>query len=357
MSSGGPRTTPDREPPAFLKEVLLPANNRLAPNPHITQAWKKDVLGPEFLAVTLDLGTDDEGPVVATLVKYHPPRTRRTARAILYVHGWSDYFFQEETAQFWHAQGATFYAIDLRKYGRSLRDYQSPGYVDDLAIYSQDIEAGIDLILEELGPNTSIMLMGHSTGGLTTSLWAHYNPGRISGLILNSPWLELQGSSALRTISAPAISQLARFQPKTPLPNIDPGFYARSVDKVYGGEWTMDPKWRPNPAFPVRAGWLAAVITGHAKVARGLEIEVPILTLASAKTSIAPRWSEEMRTSDSVLDVDLITKRAVQLGSNVTVVRIKDGIHDLALSARPARAQYYKRIGQWLTAYGWAGPA
>lgn len=357
MKSGGPRKISDREPPAFLQDLTLPPNNPLASNPRVAQVWEEDILGANFLSATLDLGMDDEGSVVATVIKYEPPRSTRTARAILYIHGWSDYFFQEETAQFWHGQGVTFYAVDLRKYGRSLRDHQTPGYVDDLATYAGDIEASLDLIHEELGPNTSIMLMGHSTGGLTASLWAHYNPGRISGLVLNSPWLELLGSSVFRTVSQPAIAQLARFQPKTPLPNIDPGFYARTVDAAFGGEWSTNSKWRPNPAFPVRAGWLSAITAGHAKVARGLEINVPILMLASSKTTISTRWSEDMRASDSVLDVELLARRAVQLGTNVTVVRIKDGLHDLALSARPVRAQYYKRIRQWTTAYGWAGPA
>ena len=345
------------EIPDFLSRVQLPPANHLAPNPIVARAWKPDVLGPDFLCATLDLGTDDEGEVVATVVKYHPARTTRTARAILYVHGWSDYFFQTETAAFWHRQGATFYAIDLRKYGRSLRDYQTSGYVADLATYAVDIDAAISLIHEDLGPNASIMLMGHSTGGLTTSLWTHYNPGRVSGLILNSPWLELQGSSVVRTVSQPAIAQLARLQPKTALPNIDAGFYARTIDKEYGGEWETNKTWRPNPSFPVRAGWLSAITTGHARIARGLDINVPIIMLASAQTVISPRWSEEMRESDSVLDVDLLARRAVQLGTNVTVVRIQGGLHDLALSARPVRAQYYKRLAQWLVSYGWAGSA
>jgi len=46
----------------------------------------------------------------------------RPARVLLYVHGWSDYFFQTELARYWHAQGAAFYALDLRKFGRSLQE-------------------------------------------------------------------------------------------------------------------------------------------------------------------------------------------------------------------------------------------
>ena len=45
---------------------------------------------------------------------------------VLYVHGWSDYFFQKRLARFWTDQGARFYALDLRKYGRSLRPDRRP---------------------------------------------------------------------------------------------------------------------------------------------------------------------------------------------------------------------------------------
>ena len=317
--------------------------------------WDQDVLGPGYQARTLELRPDDEGPVVATVVRYVPdtPEPQRPSRAILYVHGWSDYFFQTGIAEYWSARGVAFYALDLRKYGRSLRPGQTPGYIDDLDTYDEDLEAALAVIRTDLGVRARLMLMGHSTGGLIAALWAHRHPGRISGLVLNSPWLELQGSSVLRHLSGPAVARLARFQPKAPLPNIDPGYYARTLDVATGGEWTYNTTWRPTPSFPVRAGWLRAITIGHARVARGLSIESPILMLCSSRTIISPRWSEDMRAADVVLDVELLTRRAVQLGSNVTVIRIKDGLHDLSLSPPPVRSRFYAQIDRWVSAYGW----
>ncbi|RYV51547.1 alpha/beta hydrolase [Pengzhenrongella frigida] len=321
----------------------------------MTDRWQQDILGPDFQALTLDLGTDDEGPVVATLVRFRPPTAEplRSARAVLYVHGWSDYFFQTELAAYWHAQGAAFYAVDLRKFGRSLRPHQTPGYVDTLTDYDDDLAAALAEIRGELGPLVRVILMGHSTGGLVSALWLQRNPGEVGSLVLNSPWLELQGSAVLRNISTPAITQLARFQPKTPMPNIDAGFYARTIDATDGGEWVYNTAWRPTPSFPVRAGWLRAIIAGHAEVARGLSIDVPILTLASARSLISPRWSEGMRAADIVIDVDVIVRRAVQLGRTVTVIRIEGGLHDLVLSPLPVRQRCYAEITRWTVAYGW----
>ncbi len=114
--------------------------------------WRPDVLGPGFQQATLALAPDAEGDVVATLVRFEPwPRLAdlRPGRPaeetdVLYVHGWSDYFFQTELARFWHEQGARFFALDLRKYGRSLRAGQTPGFVDSLDTYDEDIEAALE---------------------------------------------------------------------------------------------------------------------------------------------------------------------------------------------------------------------
>ena len=51
--------------------------------------------------------------------------------------------------------------------------------------------------------------MGHSTGGLIAALWAARNVGRLEGLILNSPWLDLQGSAIVRTLGTPVIDAWA----------------------------------------------------------------------------------------------------------------------------------------------------
>lgn len=317
--------------------------------------WEPDVLGPGYEACTLPLADDDEGEVVATLVRHRPPSDEpvRPARAVLYVHGWNDYFFQTGLAEYWAAQGAAFYALDLRKYGRSLRPHQTPNYVDDLATYDEDLAAALARIHRDLGRRARVLLMGHSTGGLVGVLWAQRHPGAVTGLVLNSPWLELTGSSVMRNLGTPLVQQLARTRPKAPVLTIDPGFYTRTISSELEGEWTYDARWRPTPFFPIRPGWLQAVLNGHAQVARGLDLTVPVLMAASARSVIGPRWREDMRETDTVLDVDLLARRAVLLGSVVTVVRIPGGLHDLTLSATPARERFYAELTRWLIAYGW----
>jgi len=113
------------------------------------------------------------------------------------------------------------------------------------------------------------------------------------------------------------------------------------------------PDLAADAVVPGARGWLRAIIAGHAEIARGLAIDVPIVVLASTRSVISPRWSEAMRSADVVLDVDVIVHRAVQLGRTVTVIRIENGLHDLCLSPSEVRLRFYAEITRWTIGYGW----
>ena len=93
------------------------------------------------------------------------------------------------------------------------------------------------------------------------------------------------------------------------------------------------------------------MLLGHQRVAAGLNIDVPILVLASTRTNFSRRWHEDLRIADTVLDVEQIAARAVRLGRHVTVVRIDEGLHDLVLSAPHVRKVALDEIGRFLEAY------
>ncbi|ANF32459.1 alpha/beta hydrolase [Leifsonia xyli] len=324
-----------------------------------THGWRPDILGEPFEQLTLPLGEDAEGEVVATLVRYSPPPRLQLHRGpaadtdVLYVHGWSDYFFQTELARFWHDQGARFHALDLRKYGRSLREGQTPGFVDDLAIYDDDIAAALDAMGhgEDARGHRRLILLGHSTGGLTLSLWADRHPGRAEALILNSPWLEFQARSAGRAALTPLVDLRARIDPKAPMPNVDLGFYTRTVSRTLDGEWDYDLAWRPVRGFRVHPAWLTAVLAGHARVAAGLHIDAPVLTLLSARSTLLPYWTPDMLKSDVVLVVRDIAERALGLAPTVTVSWVQDALHDVFLSAPPVRRAAYAAVERWMRGY------
>lgn len=326
--------------------------------------WRPDALGGRFRQRTLPLADTADGPCVATLVSAGRPSlwARFFGEAantdVLYVHGWSDYFFQSHLAEFWRGRGARFFAVDLRGYGRSLRPGQRPGFVASLDEYDEDLAAALAAMGHGPGGHRSgrrLVLLGHSTGGLVLSLWAARHPGRASALILNSPWLELQTREVGRLVLSPFISTVSRLHPNTSIRNTDPGFYVRTVSNRFEGEWELNQEWRPDRSFPIYAAWLQAIVRGHERVAAGLQLPIPVLVLLSARSTFSPVWTEEMRHTDVVLDVDGIAERALDLGEQVTVVRIAGALHDVFLSAGPARERAFRRMRRWLTGYGRPG--
>ncbi len=295
---------------------------------------------------------------------------RNPAFAFLAVHGWNDYFYQTELARYVDSIGGAFYAVDLRKYGRSLREGQTFGYIRDFDEYDDELHICRDLIYGELGPKIPLVLYGHSTGGLACALWADRHPGAADGLVLNSPWLEYHGSTGMRQAGAPVVEILARTSPTFVLPTAEDDFYQRALtawrpdpgaEAVPGHEGSDDPfwttGWNPKPEFrtgsgaPVRPGWLSAVLNGHARVAAGLDVECPILVLTSARSLTGNTWSEDFRAVDSVLDVKQIWKRVPELGSHTTLVKLDDAVHDVTFSRREVRERAFEEIGRFLRAY------
>ena len=320
--------------------------------------WSPDFLGG-FETTELALpgaepapGEPDDVELVATLIRKSGPRIG--SRAALYLHGWNDYFFQTHLADYLTDLGYDFYAVELRRYGRSIRPGQIRGFIANLDDYSLELDTAADLIAAD---HDRLLLMGHSTGGLIAALWAARNADRLEGMILNSPWLDMQGSAIVRTVGAPVIDALGSRAPTSIIRLPDLGFTARSLHISLGGEWDYDLTLKSRPGPPIRTGWLRAVLLGHQRVAAGLGIGVPILVLASARTEFARRWHEGLRVVDSVLDVEQTAARAVRLGPHVTVVRIPDGLHDLTLSAPHVRKQALDEIGRFVEAYVKRGDA
>nr|WP_274637234.1 alpha/beta hydrolase [Microbacterium bovistercoris] len=318
--------------------------------------WQPDILGAPFEQLTLALGDDAEGPVVATLVRSIPrllPRLRGRFGDVdvLSVHGWSDYFFDPALAQFWTTRGARFHALDLRKYGRSLRPGQTPGDIGRLDEYDADIEAALQAMGhgEGAGSQRRLVLLGHSTGGLVLTLWAARHQGRASALVLNSPWLELQLGALGRTALAPLVGARARLDPYGTQPQVDLGFYTRAQREVGAIDvpgYRSD--WRPARGFRTHPRWLAAILEGHARISAGVEVGCPALVLLSARSVPPLTWSDQMTTADSVLVVDDIAKAATRIGRLVTIARIDGALHDVFLSRMPARADAFATVALWL---------
>jgi len=274
---------------------------------------------------------------------------------VLYVHGWTDYFYNPELARFFTNAGAQFYAVDMRGIGRSLRPGHIPGFVTDLSSYFIDLDAATSFI-QQVHPGLPIVVVAHSQGALTVLLWARQRRTTAAGLVLNSPWLGMPLSAAWRLGVTPVVKAMGRRWPQAVLPVASPRLYERTISADFGGEWPINDQWRANTHRPARLGWAKAVLEAHAQIARGLNLTVPILTLTSHASLIRPWWDERMTQVDVITDVRTTWHHAAKLSTHHRVVRIRGGVHDVFLSPYRIRRQAHAEVAAWLAEEGFIPP-
>jgi alpha-beta hydrolase superfamily lysophospholipase len=318
-----------------------------------TSDWQLDLLGDGYRQHVLHLGSDPdgEGPVSAVLVRREPRPGENARGAVLYVHGFADYFFQVALADFLAARGLVFYALDLRKSGRARSAGQTAHYVSDLALYDEELGRALALVGGE-HPGRPVVVMAHSTGGLIAPLWLNRRRAAgeiapVAGLVLNSPWFDLQGRSVQRGGVTQALRVLAKVAPFREL-KLPPGVYGETLHISGTGEWDFDLGMKPLAGFPVTIGWLNAIRRGHARLHRGLDIGVPSLVLRSSRSHFSRDYSSLSDRADTVLDVSQIARWAGCLGGETTVAPIHEARHDVFLSLPGPREQAYTVLAAWL---------
>lgn len=305
----------------------------------------------ELTTQILHMPEDYEGHVIATLISAKCGGTAygSSDKAVLYIHGYIDYFFQEHMAAEFCDKGWNFHALDLRKYGRSILSLQHPYYCRSLDEYFADIDKAIEVILYER--NKQVVLIGHSTGGLIASLYAARGryKDNICQLILNSPFFEFNTSLFKINISIPMAAFISRIFPYAHKRNELSPLYAPSVHRSMKGEWNFDLRLKPAEGVPLYFSWLGAIRKGQKELKNGLHIDIPILIIHSDASYSGKRWSDKYLSTDTVLNVDDITRYGSYLGSDVTDIAIPGAMHDVVLSAENVRRHAFDVIFGWLS--------
>lgn len=285
--------------------------------------WQPDRLLPGFEALELPFADDYDGPVVATLVRL--PAGSAPRGPVLYVHGFSDYFFQRHMAERFALEGYAFYALDLRKHGRSIRPHQHPNFCKSLREYYADITAAIDEI------RAPVLLAGHSTGGLITALYAHEGERRahIDALWLNSAFFDWN-LPEWRKMQAHLAAAAGRYYPFLN----EPKFFRPDYTRALLTEWEFDTALKPEYGFPLYYGWLGAISDGFEKLHRGLDIRCPVLSMHSDEADVVLNWKH-------------IAKWSRVLGRNVTVMAFPGAWHDLICSPGRIREEVFTQLFAW----------
>lgn len=316
--------------------------------------WADDVLdGYQQNTLALGIDPDGEGQLFATLVRKTDPTP--ASLVVLAVHGYTDYFFNTELVDHFAARGWRFYGLDLHRCGRSWRPGQTPHFTTDLARYDRELEHAMAIIRAE-NPTAAVLVYGHSTGGLVVSLWLDRVRERggtaalgIVGLVLNSPFLDLNGPAILRArATSTAIGAVSRVRKTRVVRGSGTGGYGLTLHRQYHGEFDYNLAWKPLGGFPITVGWIHAIRRGQARLHRGLDVGVPNLVLRSDHSVAETAETDVLQRGDAVLDVAHIARWAGCLGNRTTSVPVADAKHDVFLSLAEPRAAAYSELDRWL---------
>ncbi|WP_336142670.1 alpha/beta hydrolase [Acinetobacter sp. 102] len=309
--------------------------------------YQPDILGEDYQQLTLNFADDYDGKVVATLVRNKA--TEATKKAVLYIHGFADYFFQKEMAEQFNQHGYDFYALDLRKYGRSKLPHQKLYYVLDLREYDAEISKALEVISQE--NHNQVVLAGHSTGGLIATLYAaHYPDHRlIKAVWNNSPFYDFYKSVIEKKVGIPLLSEVGKRLPNAKFPSGLNPWYTPSLHKDFYGEWDFNLDWKPKTMPFVHLSFVTAIHEAQKEIHQGVTLNVPTLIMHSHQSKFPKKWGIDAQQSDVILDVNDMTQNAKKMKGDVQTLSIQNGLHDLVLSAPPVRAQVYKDLFAWLT--------
>ncbi|HUO36719.1 MAG TPA: alpha/beta hydrolase, partial [Mycobacterium sp.] len=222
--------------------------------------------------------------------------------------------------------------------------------------YDAELDWALAMIADEAG-DPSILVYGHSAGGLIVTLWLDRRrreaakPGRVRGLVLNSPWFDLQGPAILRSAGTAALLALAQFDRKRVIRLPHEPTYGASLHRDFGGDFDYNLAWKPIGGFPVTVGWISAIRRGHAKLHRGLDVGVPNLILRSDHSIPGNSDPVTARHGDAVLDVTQIARWVGCVGNRTTIAPIPDAKHDVFLSMPEQRETAYRELADWLNWY------
>lgn len=312
--------------------------------------YRPDILGDGFEQAILDFPNDYEGQVVATLVR--KKTTEPTKKAVLYIHGFIDYFFQTEMAEQFNQHGFDFYALDLRKYGRSYLPHQKYYNVYSLSEYDAEITEALKIIAQE--GHDAVLLCGHSTGGLTTTLYAAHYPKHplIKALWLNSPFYDFNMTALEKKFAIPRMSALGKRFPNMLFPSRLNKWYVPSLHADHHGEWNFNLEWKKLRYPLVHLSFVHAIHEAQKEIHQGVSLDIPALIMYSHQTTYPRKFNRDAQTSDVILNVKDMVKYGKKINGNVTLCEIQNGLHDLVLSEKPVREKVYAELFSWLESKG-----
>lgn len=324
------------------------------PKPVTTDtSWHADIL-QGYEARYVNQGDEFDGPCRSTIVRLKCEKQSR--RGFLYIHGFNDYFFQSEMGQRFVDSGYHFYAVDLRRYGRSKEPWQYPYNIRDARKYYEDIDSALAQMRRD--GIDDITLGGHSTGGLIVTAYGidKSDAVEVDRIVTDSPFYAWNFNATYRHILIPTVRNLSSIIKNVKIPQGHCDGYAYSLLKEFDGEWSYNTDWKMIYSPPVTFSWVGQIQSTQNKVKKhGDKLRVPLLVMHSSRKIDGCNYTPEFQYGDAVLDPEMIQDVALRLRKvsrlPVEICVIDSGLHDLILSKLPHRDAAYDSIFAFIRKY------
>ncbi len=274
-----------------------------------------------------------------------------SSKAVVYIHGFNDYFFNEELALKFLEQGYSFFAIDLHNYGRNLKPDSKPYYFTNIEEFDEEISLALSLVRKTFQIE-NITLYGYSQGALIATLYTnrHHN---VDQLILDSAFFDFYFDSWVEEFALPAVSYIGKFFPSFKIDSDEPNIFAQTLHKNYEGEWEFDLTLKSTITnAPVYLGWIHAIYEAQKIIHQKINLDIPVLSLYSNASYHENSPKELLFKGDIVLDVEDIQKFSNNLNDNPKLTThkiIEKAMHGVTLSQPSVRQKAYKEIFTWLS--------
>lgn len=283
----------------------------------------------------------------ATLIYKLVPHSQK---AVLYIHGFNDYFFNSEFAEKFTQQGYSFFAIDLHNHGRNLSSESKPYYFKNIHEFDEELSMAISIIKHDFD-TSNITLYGYSQGGLVAALYAN-KYRNVNQLILDSSFFDFNFNPWIEKLILPLVAYMGQFFPEFKISSTQANVFGQSLHKDFYGEWNFDITLKSiRTNAPIYLGWIHAVYEAQKELQKGLDLNIPVLNLYSNRSNPENFQNNALFESDIVLDVNDIAQFGKTLNANpnlTTNMVIENAMHGVTLSTLHVRTYAYDSIFNWL---------
>lgn len=273
-----------------------------------------------------------------------------SSKAILYIHGFNDYFFNEEFASKFLEQGYSFFAIDLHNYGRNLQKNSKPYFFKDIQEFDEEISMAISIIKNNFEIK-NLTLYGYSQGALIATLYANRYKN-INQLILDSAFFDFYFDPWVEKLALPMVSFIGNYFPNLKIDSTSANVFGQTLHKDFEGEWNFDLNLKSTATnAPIYLGWIHAIYEAQKTIHQKINLDIPVLSLYSSASYKDNAPKELLFKGDIVLDVKDIQTYSNNLNENSQLTThkiINNAMHGVTLSQPTVRQNAYEEIFRWL---------